>query len=96
MKRSKNRWHRYAIVLAAFLGLALVMSSNAASDQTTEIKMTAKKYAFDPSVVKVKQGDHVKLVITALDREHGIKIAAFNIDEKLPKGEPVTVTAWLF
>lgn len=91
MKKSKNRWHRYGAVLAAFAGLALATSLNAAADQTTEIKMTAKRYAFDPSVVKVKQGDHVKLVITALDREHGIKIPAFNIDEKLPKGEPVTV-----
>jgi heme/copper-type cytochrome/quinol oxidase subunit 2 len=30
-------------------------------------------------------------VITALDRDHGIKIEAFHIDQKLPKGEPVTV-----
>ncbi|HKW99791.1 MAG TPA: cupredoxin domain-containing protein [Bryobacteraceae bacterium] len=91
MKKSKNRWHWYGAVLAAFAGLALATSLNAAADQTTEVKMTAKRYAFDPNVIKVKQGDHVKLVITALDREHGIKIAAFNIDEKLPKGEPVTV-----
>ena len=53
--------------------------------------MTAKKYEFSPNVVKVKKGDHVRLVITALDREHGIKIEAFKINQKLPKGEAVTV-----
>jgi|ERR1700693_924126 cytochrome c oxidase subunit 2 len=56
-----------------------------------EIKMTAKKYEFQPATVKVKQGEHVKLVITALDRDHGFKLEAFQVEKKLPKGEPVTV-----
>lgn len=55
------------------------------------IQMTAKKYEFDPSVVKVKQGDHVKLVITATDRDHGIRIAEFKVDQRLPKGVPTAV-----
>lgn len=56
-----------------------------------EIKMTAQKYEFKPDTVTVKKGDRVKLVITALDHEHGIKIDAFHVNQKLPKGEPVTV-----
>ena len=56
-----------------------------------EIQMTAKNFEFSPSTVRVKQGDHVKLIITSLDRKHGIQIEAYNIKEKLPKGEPVTV-----
>jgi hypothetical protein len=31
----------------------------------------------------------VKLVITARDREHGFKLAAFHIDRRLPNGEAV-------
>lgn len=53
--------------------------------------MTAVKYRFTPDVIKVKKGDHVRLVVTALDREHGFKLEAFQIDKKLPKGEPVAV-----
>ena len=56
-----------------------------------EIKMTAKTYAFSPNTVRVKKGGHVRLVITALDRDHGFKIDAFQIDQNLPKGEAVTV-----
>ena len=56
-----------------------------------EIRMTAKKYEFDPSTVRVKSGDHVKLGITALDKEHGFKIEPLHINQKLPKGEPVTI-----
>jgi cytochrome c oxidase subunit II len=58
---------------------------------TPEIQITARKYDFAPDTVRVKKGDRVKLVITALDRDHGIMIEAFHIDHKLPKGEPVTV-----
>jgi len=58
---------------------------------TAEIQMTAEKYDFMPDRVTVKKGDRVKLIIKALDHDHGIKIEAFHIDQKLPKGEPVTV-----
>jgi len=53
--------------------------------------LTAVKYDFAPNVIKVKKGDRVKLVITSQDREHGFKLAAFHIDQRLPKGEAVTV-----
>jgi heme/copper-type cytochrome/quinol oxidase subunit 2 len=42
-------------------------------------------------MIRVKQGDHVKLIITAIDADHGFKLAAFHIDRLLPKGEPVMV-----
>ena len=56
-----------------------------------EIRVTAEKYDFKPDTITVKKGDHVKLVITASDHDHGFKIDAFHINQKLPKGEPVTV-----
>ena len=53
--------------------------------------MTAKKYEFSPNPIRVKKGERVRLIITATDRDHGIKIEAFNIEEKLKKGVPTTV-----
>jgi len=41
----------------------------------SETKITAKKYEFDPNVITVKSGERVKLVITALDHDHGFKIS---------------------
>src|ERR1700720_393729 len=58
---------------------------------STQIRVTARKYEFSPNVINAKRGDHVRLVITALDRSHGFKLEAFHIDQKLPKGEPVSV-----
>jgi cytochrome c oxidase subunit 2 len=39
------------------------------------IEITAKKYEFSPSRVHVKQGTRVRLRITAIDRDHGFRIA---------------------
>jgi len=79
-----------AIACMLLAGMA-VPSAVRARSSVNEIKMTAKKYEFNPSQIKVKQGDHVRLVITATDRDHGFKLEAFHIDQELKKGEAVTI-----
>ena len=64
---------------------------NAPQAAGSEIKMTAKKYEFDPNVITVKNGERVKLVITALDHDHGFKLEGFKIDQILKKGTPTTI-----
>ena len=61
------------------------------SEGQREFKVTAKKYDFSPSVIKVKRGDRVRLIITALDRQHGFKLEAFHVEKELPKGEAIIV-----
>jgi cytochrome c oxidase subunit II len=56
-----------------------------------DIQLTCKKYAFSPDPVRVKKGEHVRLIITATDHDHGIKLEAFQIEQKLKKGVPTTV-----
>jgi cytochrome c oxidase subunit II len=83
-----------ALIFAASLlfgASAFAQEAGDARAGTQEIEMTAKKYEFNPDVIKVKKGEHVKLVITATDRDHGIKIEAFKIDQRLKKGVPTTV-----
>jgi cytochrome c oxidase subunit 2 len=80
--------------------LFLLSSTTSSSSQTPqaqgpgqahEIQMTAKKYEFSPNPIRVKKGERVRLIITATDRDHGIKIEAFNVEQKLKKGVPTTV-----
>jgi cytochrome c oxidase subunit 2 len=66
-------------------------AQDARAGETGEIKVTAKKYAFDPNPIRVKKGDKVKLVITALDHDHGFKLEAFHVDQLLKQGEATTV-----
>ncbi|HEX5484014.1 MAG TPA: cupredoxin domain-containing protein [Terriglobia bacterium] len=81
------------LILLAFLALAGAASTaqNPPAAKVNLIRMTARKYQFDPSVITVRKGDHVKLVITALDHDHGIEIAGYGIKQKLKKGIPTTV-----
>jgi cytochrome c oxidase subunit II len=83
---------------AIFLLLALVVLSPLAATagrpqeaELREFKMTAKKYKFDPAVITVKQGEKVRLIITALDRDHGFKLDEYGINQKLEKGHPTII-----
>ncbi|MBZ5561370.1 MAG: cupredoxin domain-containing protein [Acidobacteriia bacterium] len=85
---------RIVLAALAFGALAILASPVPRAQEdanTVEIKMTAKKYRFDPNEITVKKGQHVKLLITALDRDHGFKLEAFNINQKLKKGETETI-----
>ena len=94
MKRLKTLSPALALLAVSALSV-LAQNATPAAAEGGEIKVTAKKYAFDPNVIRVKKGEHVKLVITALDHDHGFKLEAFQIDQKLTKGEatPIEFTA---
>jgi cytochrome c oxidase subunit 2 len=77
-------------VLAVFL-LAEARDSNGATAGVHEIPMTAKKYEFTPNSIHVKKGEHVKLLITAVDHDHGFKLPAFDIQQDLKEGETTTI-----
>ena len=62
-----------------------------AGGDTNEIRVTAKKYEYDPAVITVKQGDRVRLIVTALDHDHGFNIEAFHIDQLVKKGESTSI-----
>jgi cytochrome c oxidase subunit 2 len=64
--------------LIALVFLFVIQSAAAASgspDAARVIEVTAKKYEFSPSPIRVKQGTKVQLKITATDHVHGFRIA---------------------
>ncbi len=89
---------RFKEIASGFLVIYLVLAAGTLAQEvsatipaTREIQMTAKKYEFNPSVVTVKKGEHVRIIITATDRDHGFKLDAFKINQHLKKGEPATL-----
>ena len=81
-----------AIALVGLVTTWIILAhAQPVSGPVTEIQMTAKKYDFDPSTVRVKVGEHVKLTITSTDHTHGFKLEALHIDQKLEKDKPATV-----
>jgi cytochrome c oxidase subunit II len=90
MKHVKISWSVLLLLLALPL-FALGGRPPQAQAQLVQIHMTARKYTFNPDVITVKKGDHVQLVVTAIDRDHGIAIPAFGVKQHLKKGIPATV-----
>jgi cytochrome c oxidase subunit II len=60
--------------VAVTAGFAEKLNTSQADQDIQVIEMSAKKYEFSPSPVRVKRGAKVQLRITALDRTHGFKI----------------------
>lgn len=55
------------------------------------INVYAESWKFTPSVIKIKQGERVKLTIRSLDDTHGFRVKKFGINVKVFPGKPVTV-----
>ena len=70
---------------------AALAGGQATSSGYHEFTMTAKNYEFDPGVITVKRGEKVRLLITATDRDHGIQIKDYDINQVLKKGATATV-----
>jgi cytochrome c oxidase subunit II len=88
LRTTNGRNTRLIALLLIGLGAATASARQGAPDG---IQVSARKYEFDPSVIKVKQGDHVKLVITATDRDHGFRLEGYDVEQRLVKGVPTTV-----
>ena len=73
------------------LGGLLPAQQGASETEVREIRMTARKYRFDPQEIRVREGERVRLLITALDRKHGIRIKEFGIKTVLEKGKETVV-----
>ena len=77
--------------IMACLGGSVLAAGQATFSGYHEFNVTAKNYEFDPGVITVKKGDKVRLIITSTDRELGIRLDAFDINQVLPKGDPTTI-----
>lgn len=70
-------------------GAIVVPAQTEASSAPVEIKLTARKFEFEPRVLTVRKDKPVRLLITASDVEHGFEIEELGISKRL---KPGTVT----
>ena len=62
-----------------------------AESNVREIRVTVKKYEYAPNVIHVKEGERVRLILTALDRKHGFELKEWKIKTEVEKGEEAAV-----
>jgi heme/copper-type cytochrome/quinol oxidase subunit 2 len=76
--------------LLPFVALALLVWLTplpvSATPVTHEITMTANQFAFDPPVLRVNQGDRVRLTLQASDVVHGFYLDGYDLQQRVEPG----------
>ena len=62
------------------------------ADSVPVVEITAKRFAFSPDKITLKQGQTVKLRIHSEDVTHGFFLRPLKIDEEIPAGQTIEVT----
>jgi len=76
---------RYACLL---LTAAMALCSGAQPDRRKPdkvVSITAERFTFSPSKIKVKQGSLVEFVLTSDDTDHSFRIPSAGIDVAIPQ-----------
>ena len=81
----------FALALAGAVSISdgITASANApqADANTKTIEISAKKYDFSPSEIRVAKGSHVELKVHSVDDTHGVKLDVYPEGAK-DKGAP--------
>ena len=56
-----------------------------------EIQVTLRKYEFSPGSLRVRKGEQVRLIMAAIDHDHGFRLDEFQINQKIRKGTTAIV-----
>lgn len=77
-------------VLALLLTTGLVLAAGvwppaAASQETRVIEITAERFTFTPSEIRVKAGTRLEIRLESDDTAHGFRIIGTDVDVELPK-----------
>lgn len=76
--------------ILAVLGAAWAEPQDPTAKPDKVISISAERFAFSPSKIRVPKGAVVELVLTSEDTDHGFRISRANIDVAIPqqgKGE---------
>ncbi|HET6383719.1 MAG TPA: hypothetical protein VFJ58_10030 [Armatimonadota bacterium] len=81
-------WTLVIVLGFAAIGVAVTSATHAPRNRT--IKITARKYAYDPPVIRLNQGDHVTIYLKSADVTHGFYLEGYDIDAHIsPEEKPL-------
>ncbi len=66
-------------------------SPPAAQAPEKAFEVVARRFAFEPSTLEVRQGDRVRILVSSADGVHGIGIRKFKVNSLIPRGKTVTI-----
>lgn len=77
------------LLTVVLLGVGLIVAGQRSpAGEVMTIEITARQFEYQPEVIRVKQGQRVRLVMRTLDVSHGLGIREYNINLKATPGDP--------
>ncbi len=80
-----------ALSVATVLSAALASARLRAEPAARVVSITAKRFAFDPQEITLRQGETVKLQLRSEDVTHGYFVRPLGIDEEIAPGKTTEV-----
>lgn len=71
--------------------LLLTGCSDRPETQVREIRLVTKQFDYDPPVIRIKQGERVRLVVESEDVIHGFGILEWHINRQVLPGEATVI-----
>lgn len=88
-----KRLHTLLPGLLAFITLlAVTAAPRVRAENVPVIEITARRFAFSPDKITLKQGQPVTLRIHSEDVTHGFFLRPLKLDEEIPAGQTIDVT----
>jgi len=80
-----------ALCLAFVCLPSIVIAQSETSVSPVEIKITATQFEFQPNTITLQKDKPVRLIVSAVDVEHGFAIEALGINKKLKPKQPAII-----
>lgn len=80
-----NRFIILLLILLTALGITRIIPFHVPQTERV-IKITAKKFEYSPSEIKVKKGEPVTFELTSTDRTHGFNLPDFRVYAEVKPG----------
>ncbi len=84
---SMGRWVGAVLIVAAGILLPAFTSGPAGAPQRRDFDIVAHKYAYDPPIITVNQGDEVHVRFSSKDVTHGFFLEGYDIDALAEAGK---------
>ncbi|HEY7546280.1 MAG TPA: DUF5777 family beta-barrel protein [Blastocatellia bacterium] len=75
----------------ALLASLILCCATAAAQEVKEIKVTMKRFEFNPKTITLRKGEKVKLTVASEDVAHGFAVSDFDLDVRVQAKQSKTV-----
>jgi cytochrome c oxidase subunit 2 len=81
------------LVMIAAVAFIIEPSAAARAQSPRAVKISAERFSFTPSEVRVKAGETIEFQLRSEDTDHGFRILDTEVNVRIPKRGKGTVTA---